>query len=88
MTDDHGPPVDEYVIQMNAIAQAVDILFNGDTRPRKTGFALLVFPFSHGDEDRCSYISNAEREDMLTAMKEFIARAEGRYEGRRNDVRQ
>lgn len=41
------------------------------------GFALLVFSF--GDFGRMNYISNAERPDMLAALKEFIARAEGRF---------
>ena len=45
------------------------------------GYALLVFKLGDAREgDRMNYISNAVREDMLAAMKEFIARAEGRYE--------
>ena len=45
------------------------------------GFALLVFRLGDAEEgDRMNYISNIRREDMLAAMKEFIARAEGRYE--------
>lgn len=43
------------------------------------GFALLVFPFGHGADHRINYISNANREDMLATMKEFIARVEGRH---------
>ena len=43
------------------------------------GFALFVFPFGQGDGHRISYISNAQRADMLATLKEFIARAEGRY---------
>jgi hypothetical protein len=27
-----------------------------------------------------NYVANVDREDMLVAMKEFIARNEGRYE--------
>lgn len=41
------------------------------------GFALFIFPFGLGF---MSCISNANRDDMLAAMKEFIARAEGRYD--------
>lgn len=41
------------------------------------GFALLVFDL-RTTEGFMSYISNAEREDMLTAMREFIAVNEGR----------
>jgi hypothetical protein len=40
------------------------------------GFSLLVFDMN--DSGRMNYISNANREDMLTAMKEFIAVHEGR----------
>jgi hypothetical protein len=71
--------------EMNAIARVLDETLNGDpaTRgpgERKTGFALLVFPFCQpNDEHRANYISNANREDMIAIMKEFIARAEGRY---------
>jgi hypothetical protein len=43
------------------------------------GFALLIFKFGQGADHRCNYVSNAEREDMLATMKEFIAHAEGRY---------
>ena len=42
------------------------------------GFALLVFGMS-ADKGRMNYISNADRADMLAAMKEFIARNEGTY---------
>ena len=44
------------------------------------GFTLLVFKFGQGDDHIVNYISNANREDMLATMKEFIARAEGRFE--------
>ena len=40
----------------------------------------LVFPFGQPNgKHRANYLSNANREDMLATMKEFIARAEGRY---------
>jgi hypothetical protein len=53
----------------------------GGTLPPGWGFALLVFPFVEGD-GRMNYISNAERGDMLTALKELVARMEGRmHEG-------
>ena len=68
----------EFKQQMNDLAGALDRIFNGDTRPKQTGFALLVFEFNNSSNSRINYISNAQREDMLTAMKEFIARAEGR----------
>lgn len=71
----------EYLETMNLLARRLDEIFNGEAPDvgvwvKRTGFALLVFPFDA--PGRCNYISNAERADMLTAMKEFIARAEGR----------
>lgn len=68
--------------QMNALGRAIDEIFNGkDVPPEKKewGFALLVFRFGQGDDHRSNYLSNANREDMIATMKEFIARAEGRY---------
>jgi hypothetical protein len=44
------------------------------------GFALLMFGLSGDEACRMNYIANVERKDMLAAMKEFIARNEGRYE--------
>jgi hypothetical protein len=67
---------------MVAVAQALDELFNGDAKgkDRATGFVLLVFPFNdHGG--RANYISNgADRRDIVTLMKEQIARFEGQPE--------
>lgn len=44
------------------------------------GFALLMFGLSGDEACRMNYICNCNREDMLAALKEFIARNEGRYE--------
>lgn len=38
------------------------------------GFALLMFSF--GDEPEMTWISNAQRPDMIKALKEFIDKAE------------
>ncbi|HEV7371248.1 hypothetical protein [Arenibaculum sp.] len=60
---------------MQALAKAIDKVV------KPYGFALLVFPFGAADsegEHRMNYISNARREEMLVAMKEFIAAHEGR----------
>lgn len=76
-------PIEEsYREKMRAIAQTLDEFFNGDTKgkDRKTGFVLLVFPFG-GQDGRCNYISNgADRRDIVTMMKEQIARFEGQPE--------
>lgn len=54
---------------MNDIAGLLDKTLNENTKKR-VGFALLVFDF--GEDGTMSYISNAEREDMLEAMTEFL----------------
>lgn len=80
-----APIEPEYIRLMNTIASTLDEAFNGDLKhPHKpTGFVLMVFPF-HGPgsgDGRCNYISNgADRKDVVTLMKEMIARFEGQPE--------
>ncbi len=82
--NDYGdaPVEDRYAESMKRVVRAIDQTFNGDVRgkDRKVGFVLMVFPFgSH--EGRCNYMSNgAAREDIVTLMKEQIARFEGQPE--------
>jgi len=72
-------PIDSrYRAQMNEIAQHLDAAFNGNTKPRRIGFALFLFEFGKVEGGRVNYISNAERAEMLTAVREWLARAEGR----------
>ena len=77
-----APIEPQYVESMQAIAQVLNETFNGEAKgkDRKTGFVLMVFPF--GDHSgRCNYISNgADRTDIVTLMKEMIARFEGQPE--------
>jgi hypothetical protein len=72
-------PIDPRVhAMMEACARGLDEAFNGELKglKRKTGFILMVFPFDdHGG--RCNYISNANREDVVTLLKEQLARFEG-----------
>lgn len=62
--------------QMNAIMQALTEVFPG------YGVSLMVFDMGKPDEPRKSgrinYICNADRASMLLALKEFIARHEGK----------
>jgi hypothetical protein len=74
-----GPIEPAYVEKMQALAGALDQMFNGDQRGdgRETGFVLLVFPFGE-KEGRCNYISNgADRADIVTLLREQIKRFEG-----------
>jgi hypothetical protein len=72
----------EYYDKMTAVVQALDQTFNGKVGGpgRKVGFVLMMFPF--GDHSgRCNYMSNgADRQDVVTLMKEMIARFEGQPE--------
>jgi hypothetical protein len=77
-----GPIEPEYIEMMNAMAGALDEMFNGKAKgkDRKTGFVLLVFPFAD-HEGRANFISNgADRRDIVTLFKEMIARFEGQPE--------
>jgi hypothetical protein len=69
---DHRPIQPELHNAMNELAYVLDAYF------KPYGFALLVFPFGDTEDARMNYISNAPREDMLIAMKEFIAHNEAR----------
>jgi len=78
MPEDHGPIQPEIREQMNCWGEVLDETFNGKdykTKPRKYGFALLVYKLGEDDgTHRMNYISNSQRKDMIKAMKEFIAR--------------
>lgn len=80
-----GPIQKEYLSLMNALAKAIDEMFNErDVLPKKTGFVLLVFPLD-GHEGRCNYISNGvNREDIVVLFKEQIKRFEGQPEMKGN----
>ena len=63
---------------LNAIAKGLDDVLNGEAQPKTLGFALFVFEFGHIEANRVNYISNASRPEMLVAVREWLARAEGR----------
>jgi hypothetical protein len=70
-----------YHDKMVAVVQAIDEFFNGEAKApnKQVGFVLMVFPY--GDAGRCNYMSNgADRKDVVTMMKEMIARFEGQPE--------
>ena len=77
-------PVDEqYHAQMTAIMQTLDELLNGPKGPgyvKRNGIVIMMFPFENFD-GRCNYMSNgADRADIVTLMREMIARFEGQPE--------
>lgn len=72
----------EYHGQMNALARKIDEFFNGRRKPGRSprvGFILLTAEFGKIEDGRVNYISNGNRPDMLAMLREYLARAEGRY---------
>ena len=77
-----APIEPEYHDMMNAVADGLDRIFNGDAHglDRETGFILLVYPFGE-HEGRVNYISNgADRKDVAIFLREQAARFEGQPE--------
>lgn len=71
-------PIEQpYRKKMNELASFLDHEFNGNAKKgeRTTGFVMLVFKFGEGG--RANYISNAEREDVVTLLKEQLAYFQG-----------
>ncbi|MFQ5786493.1 MAG: hypothetical protein ACE5H1_00785 [Thermodesulfobacteriota bacterium] len=54
---------------MQDIAKSVD-----DKIPDDFGFFVFVFPFNRTD-GRANYVSNAQREDVIKFMKEFLIKS-------------
>jgi len=77
-------PIEPHLIrEMNAIAAALDEIFNGSKRgaDQDVGFVLIVFPFDEVEgRGRANYISNANRDDIVIMLKEQIKRFEGQPE--------
>lgn len=69
-----------YREKMTKLAELLDRYFNGELRgeDRKVGFVVMIFNFEQ--DGRANYISNARREDVVTLLKEQIARFEGQPE--------
>jgi hypothetical protein len=80
-----APIQPEFIEKMNDLAKLLDKFFNGEAKgkDRPNGFVLMVYPFGNlaSGDARCNYISNgADRRDVVTLMKEMIARFEGQPE--------
>lgn len=76
-----APIEPEYVEKMKALAHVIDQFFNGEAtgNARTVGFCVMVFNFGDGP-GRANYISNANRADVVTLLKEQIKRFEGQPE--------
>ena len=63
---------------MQDAARMVDALINPTAGTRQNGFVVLVFPLDQPDGSRTNYVSNVERQSIIAALKEIVARFEGR----------
>jgi len=74
MTDEADKHIDEsYKRSMNSIARILDNAFNGDERPKRVAFVLLITDFDKM-QGRVNYISNGKRSDVVTMLKEILGR--------------
>ena len=73
------PIQEQFRARMNEIAAFLDGEFNGDVRPRRVCFALVIAEFGKAEGGRVNYISNGNREDNTAMLRELLARWEGRY---------
>lgn len=62
---------------MRAMAKAMDQALNGSNGKKENGFVILIFPFDAPEGARVNYVSNADRRDIVAALKEITARFEG-----------
>jgi Mor family transcriptional regulator len=70
---------ERYRRDMNVLAGLLDHQFNGDARPKRVAFVLLITEFDNM-AGRVNYISNGERKDIVVMLKEILARFEGQAE--------
>lgn len=74
-----GPIDPAFHAEMNALAKALDEMFNGrdcKAEDKKVGFFLTTFEMNA--PGRFNYISNADKLDVRAMLKEITARIEGR----------
>ncbi|MBX9587863.1 MAG: hypothetical protein K2X43_01070 [Hyphomonadaceae bacterium] len=72
----HGPIEPALHKLMNEIGHLISGAIDQSAGKGKYGFALLMFGFGP-EKGRMNYISNAERETMIIALKELLARFQG-----------
>lgn len=66
-------------LRARMLADVINAAFNPKEGKPTTCFVLLVAEFNRMHGGRVNYISNGNRADVVTMMKEYIARHEGRY---------
>ena len=80
-----GPIEVNLVELMNNLA-----MFISSVLGRDNGFVLMVFPFGQEGKDikRCNYISNANREDVITLLTEQLSYFKGMPDSPTTEKRQ
>lgn len=73
-------PDNRFYDEMNELAVILDDFLNHNAKglDRKVGFCLMVFPFGPSPGERCNYISNAVRSDMIALLRDQLRRLEKR----------
>ncbi len=85
MDNTHGPIVPGQRATMQFIAEALDDVLNPRPGPKKIGFVLLTAPFGPAENGRVNYVANGERADMISMMRELLARFDGAYDAPTSD---
>lgn len=62
--------------KMERVNREVGALIGESIKQSGGNYGFALFMFSFHDESEMTWISNAERSDMIAAIKEFIAKAE------------
>jgi hypothetical protein len=80
-----GPIEPQYAARMQAMGSVIDDFLNGPKpAQRKNGFILMVFEMGDIPHGRMNYLSNARREDVVTALKEQLSYFEGMPDSQRD----
>ena len=76
MENDNNLEKEQFKVKarLHNIAKNID-----DRLPDGFGFCLLTFPFGEQKNGEIMYVSNANREDIVKAMKEWIDRTENNF---------
>jgi antibiotic biosynthesis monooxygenase (ABM) superfamily enzyme len=64
------------LVRMEKVNREVGQLIGSAIQDSGGGYGFALFMFSFDDESEMTWISNAERADMIKALKEFIQRSE------------
>lgn len=72
----------------NGMVKLADIV--KERLPEGIGFCLIVFPFTVPDDlpisEMCSYVSNAQRDDMIAFLKGTVERLEKKQDFKTPDM--